>query len=992
MQSLALRSLFSLETPVRWRPIFAAAPALLLALSAANASSPESAPAASPELRKSIDTLKTSSRGPFERIRWFCNDGTVLPPKAYACRNHGGGFQHGELNAAAKALRAQGYDVGNIYAGIDPAPFVGDHANLALLNQMLMERFLFQVDDGWIFRGARSYRGALQAEDEEAGAKSLVLAMLGDPKWLTPERFFLLRETVRLLPLPRRDEATAGKVRHAALELAEKDKPFTPLRAKIHNAPDAGDAAKVRAYAKSKAPAAMRQRYEQLAADIDALYASGGPAKSLREAAQALGAAPVAGQLRQAADRIANAKDPGARYGELGRTLAALRNDVPDASLTPEQRLLLLETSLALEDDTFTLGTALLQTLNKTTRHTRLDWLADAAQALYGIGFITQRHLGGVDASLARLDAGSPTVNEYRSELRYLARGPEWSGRWLEFNWSQVVRQWSALDPKAHLFTQDRLRGSPLLFYGTVIDSLNLDANQLAGIQHDLFGKPVGAGLRALNPGLARGTLVSPATTPEGGFSRDGIYLLPESTSDLPRVSGILTRGEGSSLSHVQLLARNLGIPNVVVGEEHVPVVQQHNGIDAVQAVSPLGVVQLVKDSDRWDAVFGEQEQHGQAVIRPDLDKLDLTPVMMPLSKMRASDSGRRSGPKGANLGELKHYFGDQVPDGFVISFGVFRDFLNQPIRPGGPSTWDWMDQQYKHIGTLSGQAKEAAVAKFLGTLRAWILKTDPGKGFRQGLRIGLDRLGKNGTFGVFVRSDTNVEDLAGFTGAGLNLTLPNVVGYDNVLKAVKEVWASPFTERAFGWRQGNMENPRYVFPAVVVQKSFPSEKSGVLVTVDVDSGDKNWLTVAVSEGVGGAVEGQAAESVKINANTGQTRFLAQATDPVRSALVPTGGMTKVPASGTQQVLTKAEIAKLVAFSKTVGERFPTLRDENGNHLPADVEFGFRNGNLTLLQIRPLVESKSAQRNSYLVKLDERFRARGAKRVDLNGVPKENEE
>ena len=37
---------------------------------------------------------------------------------------------------------------------------------------------------------------------------------------------------------------------------------------------------------------------------------------------------------------------------------------------------------------------------------------------------------------------------------------------------------------------------------------------------------------------------------------------------------------------------------------------------------------------------------------------------------------------------------------------------------------------------------------------------------------------------GVFIRSDTNVEDLPGFTGAGLNLTLFNIVGFDNVVKA----------------------------------------------------------------------------------------------------------------------------------------------------------------------------------------------------------------
>jgi phosphoenolpyruvate synthase/pyruvate phosphate dikinase len=409
-----------------------------------------------------------------------------------------------------------------------------------------------------------------------------------------------------------------------------------------------------------------------------------------------------------------------------------------------------------------------------------------------------------------------------------------------------------------------------------------------------------------------------------------------------------------------------------------------------VLAVSPQGVVQLSEYGPRWDKIFGTSQPQDEVVIRPDLEKLDIKhPSMVPLARLRASDSGRLSGPKGANLGELKHYFGDAVPDGFVINFGVFRMVLEQPIEAGGPSVWNWMKQQYQAIDRLQGERKERAVSAFLARLRRWIANCDPGKGFRQGLRMGLDRLGPDGSFGVFVRSDTNVEDLPGFTGAGLNLTVFNVVGYENVLGAVKEVWASPFTERAYGWRQSHMEQPEYVFPAVVVQKSFPSEKSGVLVTVDVDTGERGWLSVAVSEGVGGAVEGQAAESLLINANTGEVRFLAQATAPLRMELSPTGGIVKVPASGTERVLQPAEIEKLVAFARTVGDRFPALQAEDGTHLPADVEFAFRGGRLTLLQIRPFVESRGAQQSAYLSQLDAAFRQRGAARVDLKAVPRE---
>ena len=952
-----------------------------------------SRPASSPNAalyRAQIEEMKASAKGPFERIRWFCKDGSVLPPKAYACRDHGGGVQHGELNAKAAAMRADGWAVANVYAGIDPSPFLGPEADLETLDQMLLERFLFQLDDGWIFRGARSYRGALQIEDEEAGSRALVLAMLADPGWLEPRRFERLRESVRLFPLPRGDEATASRVRALALQLADKDKPFTPIRAKIHNAPDAGDAAQVRDYARKRAPAAMKKDYESLAAQIDQLYSAEGAVKTLEKAASRIQDPAVSDRLRTAAAETKAAQDAPARMRVLSRALSSIREDLPGVA-TAEERLVLLEASLELEDDVYTTGTEILAGLDAASRRERLAWLGDAAHALYGVGFVTRRHLDGVQQSLARLEANPALdVDGYRAELRFLARAPEWSGRWLEFNFGETVVRWSQIEPEAVLFTQDRLRGSPLLFYSTVVDSLSLDANQLAGTEHELFGRKVGAGLRALNPGLTRGKLVAPqeAAGPAGGFSRDGIYLLPESTADLPRVSGILTRGEGSSLSHVQLLARNLGIPNVVVAEELVPEVHQRDAREVVLAVSPQGVVQLSESSPEWDAIFGRETLDESVVIAPDIEKLDLRPTLIPLTRLRAKDSGALAGPKGANLGELKHHFGDRVPDGFVITFGVFRQVLNEPIQPGGPSAWDWMKKEYDRLEGLRGERKDREVAAFLSKLRNWIANVDPGPGFRRGVQLALDRMGPDGSFGVFVRSDTNVEDLPGFTGAGLNLTVFNVVGYENVLAAVKQVWASPFTERSFGWRQKNMKDPEYVFPSVVVQKALRADKSGVLVTVDVDTGDPRFLTVAVNEGVGGGVEGQAAESLKIDKASGEVQFLAQATAPRRNALLASGGVDKVPASGRDAVLTPDEIGQLVEFARVVGSQFPSLQDETGQYLPADVEFAFKDGRLYLVQIRPFVESKGAQKSTYLTQLDAPFAARGKAKVDLDGVPR----
>jgi phosphoenolpyruvate synthase/pyruvate phosphate dikinase len=277
----------------------------------------------------------------------------------------------------------------------------------------------------------------------------------------------------------------------------------------------------------------------------------------------------------------------------------------------------------------------------------------------------------------------------------------------------------------------------------------------------------------------------------------------------------------------------------------------------------------------------------------------------------------------------------------------------------------------------------------FLARLRAWIGQVELPLALREEIRERLDDMGPDGSFGVFVRSDTNVEDLPGFTGAGLNLTVFNVVGYDAVLRALREVWASPFTERSYGWRQNHMEQPEYVFPAVVVQRAFPSEKSGVMVTVDVDTGRSDRLSVAVSEGVGGAVEGQAAEALLIDFPSGRTLPLAQATAPEKTVLLPTGGIAKALASGADRVLTDGEIRQLVALARAIPSKVPTLRDAQGKTLPADVEFAFLDGKLALLQIRPFVESKSARKNAYLLSLDEKLRARTRTIVPLDGIPKE---
>jgi hypothetical protein len=441
-------------------------------------------------------------------------------------------------------------------------------------------------------------------------------------------------------------------------------------------------------------------------------------------------------------------------------------------------------------------------------------------------------------------------------------------------------------------------------------------------------------------------------------------------------------------LSHVQLLARNLGIPNVSVDESLLPELRRHDGQRIVLAVSPAGLVEIDADGPRWDAVFGAARKPEQAIMfEPDLRKLDLSKRdFVSLDALRASDSGRIVGPKAAKLGELKSHFPDRVAPGVGIPFGLYRaTVLDRPYRNGGRTVYEWMVESFRRLEAMPAGSREAAEfgEKLRAEIYAIVRNTDPGPQFRARLREAMAQaFGPGFTGGVFVRSDTNVEDLPGFTGAGLNLTLFNIVGFENLVKAISEVWASPYTPRAWAWRQSHMKGPEHVYPAVLLLKTVPSDVSGVMITQDVDTGDRGVLSVAVNEGVGGAVEGQAAESVRVDRASGAVRLMATATAPRRMVPMAAGGIGKLPVSGADTLLKANEIRQLIAFADEIPKQFPQL-GEDGKPVAADVEFAFVDGRLWLLQIRPFNESREARGAAHLIRMDKALEANLNRTVDL---------
>src|SRR5258707_7326220 len=95
--------------------------------------------------------------------------------------------------------------------------------------------------------------------------------------------------------------------------------------------------------------------------------------------------------------------------------------------------------------------------------------------------------------------------------------------------------------------------------------------------------------------------------------------------------------------------------------------------------------------------------------------------------------------------------------------------------------------------------------------------------------RLHLEFPGK----GVFARSSTNSEDLPNFSGAGLYSTAPNVRGDEQMIDAIRFVWASVWNYEAYEARErGGIEHTK-IYMAVLIQEGINSESSGVMSTAD---------------------------------------------------------------------------------------------------------------------------------------------------------------
>ena len=307
------------------------------------------------------------------------------------------------------------------------------------------------------------------------------------------------------------------------------------------------------------------------------------------------------------------------------------------------------------------------------------------------------------------------------------------------------------------------------------------------------------------------------------------------------------------------------------------------------------------------------------------------------LEDVDADDVGTVGG-KAASLGELIGA-GLPVPPGFAVTAATYRTFIEEAgIDEELFSAVDVDPEDSAALRAAEERAEEL------------ILETPFPDEVREEILERYRSMGSEGDEAfVAVRSSATAEDLPDSSFAGQQETFLNV-REDDLLRRVKECWASLFTQRAIYYRQQRGFPHADVDIAVVVQRMVDAEKSGVMFTSHPSTGDPQ-ITIEAAWGLGEAVVSGTVspDNYVYDRGRGAVDEVTLADKKVEMVKDPETGETVQldveEERRTARVLSDEEIEELVVLGESVEDHYGT---------PQDVEWAIHEGEIYMLQSRPI--------------------------------------
>ena len=353
--------------------------------------------------------------------------------------------------------------------------------------------------------------------------------------------------------------------------------------------------------------------------------------------------------------------------------------------------------------------------------------------------------------------------------------------------------------------------------------------------------------------------------------------------------------------------------------------------------------------------------------------------LVLPLSKLRMDDVATVGG-KNSSLGELISQLseaGVRVPGGFATTAEAFRDFL----------THNNLTEKINAALINLNVDDIPALTKTGAMVRDWVVTAPLQPALDAEIRAAYAELtNDNAEASWAVRSSATAEDLPDASFAGQQETFLNIKGIDNVLEAIKHVFASLYNDRAISYRVHKDFAHAEVALSAGVQRMVRSDSgaAGVLFSLDTESGFRDVVFITSSYGLGemvvqGAVnpdefyvakrclaEGKPAILRRSLGTKAEKMIFSTAQSAGKSVIVKSVEQTE----RDKFSLTDAEIEELAKYAVAIEKHYGR---------PMDIEWGKdgNDGKLYILQARPETVKSQETRTDVLIRY--RMKAEGDK-------------
>ena len=363
------------------------------------------------------------------------------------------------------------------------------------------------------------------------------------------------------------------------------------------------------------------------------------------------------------------------------------------------------------------------------------------------------------------------------------------------------------------------------------------------------------------------------------------------------------------------------------------------------------------------------------------------TDLVVPFELLRMADV-ELVGGKNASLGEMISQLpqGVKVPTGFATTAHAFREFLKHEDLSGR------INARLAQLDVEDVRALASVGADIRAMVEAQPFPQDLEEGIRQAFKV---LQSGNPEVSFAVRSSATAEDLPDASFAGQQETFLNVVGIDDILHKIREVFASLYNDRAISYRVHKGFAHEHVALSAGIQRMVRSDlgAAGVMFTIDTESGFSDVVFITSSYGLGetvvqGAVNPdefyvhkpmlRAGKRAVIRRSLGSKLLQMEFTSPQEQAagakLVKT---TDVPTElRNRYSLTDSDVEQLAHYALVIEDHYGR---------PMDIEWGKDgiDGQLYILQARPeTVKSQAGNSVEYRYKL----KGKGAVLVDGRAI------